>query len=136
MDSISGYLNYQKTPYLGYASDGLLSNEYRDTTYSEDTEPWDWEEEDAWTDEEGNVTDKYKTDMMDTYGTSDLDSIRKQNMRAHKFTEGDVNRWQGMRGNIKQGIGGLGQSLMDFAGGSGQYEDKGMQGPYMYDKIG
>ena len=51
---------------LGYAPQGLLTNEYRDTAYSEDKEPWDWDEEDEWTDEYGNVTDRYNTDMMDT----------------------------------------------------------------------
>ena len=118
----SSYLNNT----LDYAPDGLLTNEYKDTAYSEDEEPWDWEEDE----------DTWDTDMMDTYGTSDLEQIKKQNMRAHRFAGGDVDNWQEMRGNIKQGMSGLGQSLMDFSQSSGEYEDSGMKGPYMYDKIG
>lgn len=113
---------------VGYAPKGLMTNEYPDTAYSEDKGSWDWDEEDEWTDESGNVTDRYKTDMMDTYGTHDLDRIGKQNIRADKYAGGDVNRWQQIRSGIGEGMSGAGTSLMDFA-------RKEMQNPYEYQEL-
>ena len=111
------------------ANTTYLPDDYHSTLQEQDykqTDDWDpWADEDEYgrNPQEALMAEM---DLMNTYGTTDLDNIKKQNRWASAFTGGNINKWKQFRKDMPSNMTSIGESLMSLANRSNnpfQYKD-------------
>jgi hypothetical protein len=106
------------------------------STYSDDWDPWEGEDEYGMTEEE-RMQDE--SDKMGLYGTTDLDKIKRHNRKAYRRTGGDNTKWLAKRGELwKAGLTGFG-GLMGLSQNQEDEENPykiDVMSPFQYNPIG